>query len=110
MPLTDAAPTSPARAAPRARAGHGATLEAVLRDYGPSLARVARIYAPNPADREDRLQEIAVALLRALPRFCSDSHLGTVVYRIALNRAITGRARRGIAALEAIARALDEPA
>jgi RNA polymerase sigma factor (sigma-70 family) len=92
MPLTDIAPSAPIAATPPVAAG--TTLEAVLRDYGASLARIARIYASRPADREDLLQEIAVALLRALPRFRGESALGTFVYRVALNRAITRRARR----------------
>ncbi len=100
MPMTELVPTD-AQAATRPGRDHGAAaLEAVLRDYGASLARIARIYAPRPADREDLLQEIAVALLRALPRFRGESGLGTFVYRVALNRAITRRARRAPEALD----------
>jgi len=109
MPLTDTAPRALAAGTPPAAAAGTATLEAVLRDYGASLARVARIYAPNPADREDLLQEIAVALLRALPGYRGESRLGTFVYRVALNRAITRRARQAPATLdlEAVAEPLD---
>jgi hypothetical protein len=44
-------------------------LEQVQRDYGALLGRVAGSYAASPADRADPLQEFALALMAALPRF-----------------------------------------
>jgi RNA polymerase sigma factor (sigma-70 family) len=99
LPLTDEFLPRHGAQTPAGRDG-AVALETVLREYGASLGRIARIYAPRPADREDLLQDIAVALLRALPRFRGESSLGTFVYRVALNRAITRRARRPPEALD----------
>lgn len=76
------------------------TLEAVLAQYGASLARVARTYEASAAGREDLLQDVALALLKALPRYRGDSALGTFVYRVATNVAIDRLARRPPDALD----------
>lgn len=85
---------------PPAESPQTPALEAVLAEYGASLARVARTYEASRAGREDLLQDIAVALLQALPRFRGDSALGTFVYRVATNVAIDRLARQPPAALE----------
>ncbi|HVJ63442.1 MAG TPA: sigma-70 family RNA polymerase sigma factor, partial [Tahibacter sp.] len=85
---------------PQAESPQTPTLEAVLAEYGASLARVARTYEASRAGREDLLQDIAVALLQALPRFRGDSALGTFVYRVATNVAIDRLARLPPAALD----------
>ena len=66
----------------------------VIAEFGTTLARVAAIYAPPGADREDLVQEMAMALIRALPRHRGDSSLRTYVYRIAHNCGIRRIARR----------------
>ena len=66
---------------------------ALLEAYGPSLGRVAGVYARDPAEREDLLQEIVVAIWRALPRFRGECSERTFVFRIAHNRGITHIAR-----------------
>jgi RNA polymerase sigma-70 factor (ECF subfamily) len=71
-----------------------ATLDRVLAQYGPALARLARMYAPTPDDANDLLQEIAWALWRALPTFRGASSERTFVFRIAHNRGLTFRASR----------------
>lgn len=53
--------------------------------YGPALARVVASYAPSGADREDLAQEVAIALVRALPAFRGEASLKTYVLRIAHN-------------------------
>lgn len=53
--------------------------------YGPALARVVASYAPPGADREDLAQEVAMALVRALPAFRGEASLKTYVLRIAHN-------------------------
>jgi RNA polymerase sigma factor (sigma-70 family) len=70
--------------------------ERIVRDFGPALSRLAAAYAPDAADRDDLLQEILVAIWRALPRFRGESSERTFVFRVAHNRGITyqGRARR----------------
>ena len=62
--------------------------------FGPALARLAAGYEADPAEREDLVQEIAIALWRALPRFRGECSERTFVYRVAHNRGLTHRARR----------------
>jgi RNA polymerase sigma factor (sigma-70 family) len=69
-------------------------LEQVQRDYGALLGRVAGSYAASPADRADLLQEIALALMSALPRFRGESSLRTYVLRVAHNCGVRRIARR----------------
>jgi RNA polymerase sigma-70 factor (ECF subfamily) len=66
----------------------------ILAQYGPSLGRVVAAYAGSAADREDLAQEVALALVRALPRFRGESSLRTYVLRIAHNCGVRYSARR----------------
>lgn len=66
----------------------------LLADYGAALQRLTAGYADAPADREDLLQEIRVAIWQALPRFRGDASERTWVYRIAHNVAISASVRR----------------
>lgn len=68
--------------------------EAIWRDYGASLARLVAAYEASPDAREDLLQDIRLALWRALPGFRGDCLLRTFVYRVAHNRALTHAWRR----------------
>lgn len=68
--------------------------ERVVREYGPALRRIARAWERDPAVQEDVLQEILLALWRALPRFRGEASERTFVFRVALNRAMTHRSRR----------------
>lgn len=61
----------------------------VLSEHGASLRRVARSYEADPDGAEDLLQEICLALWRALPRFRAESSLRTFVFRIAHNRGLS---------------------
>lgn len=74
----------------RAREG---TLADVLAEFGPGIRQMTLAYAWSPADREDLYQEIAIALWRALPTFRGEASMGTFVFRIARNRAISFRTR-----------------
>jgi len=65
----------------------------VVREHGAALARLAAVYAAEPADRDDLLQEIWVAVWQALARFRGECSLRTFVYRIGHNRGLTFRAR-----------------
>lgn len=60
-------------------------IERVIAEFGPVLGRVAATYTSPHADRDDLLQEIAMALLTALPKYRGDSSLHTYVFRIAHN-------------------------
>lgn len=74
--------------------------EAVFRqwmaDHQGMLRRTAAGFAP-PADRDDLLQEMMIAVWHALPAFRADSSPGTFIYRVVHNCALTwhrGRRRR----------------
>ena len=67
--------------------------QSVLCQYGNALWRLTAGYASDRADREDLLQEILVALWKALPTFRGDSSLKTFVYRVGHNRGITHRSK-----------------
>jgi RNA polymerase sigma-70 factor (ECF subfamily) len=66
----------------------------LIAQYGDALSRLAAGYEAEPADRADLLQDIAVALWSALPRFRGECSERTFVYRIAHNRGLTHRSRR----------------
>jgi RNA polymerase sigma factor (sigma-70 family) len=67
---------------------------ALLAQHGASLARLAASYARAPGEREDLLQDIAMAIWQALPRFREESSERTFLFRIAHNRGISYIARR----------------
>ena len=58
------------------------------------LTRLAASYAANRSDRDDLLQEIAIALWRALPTFRGECTERTFLFRIAHNRCITHLSKR----------------
>ncbi len=66
----------------------------LMGEYGTALARLAAGYEADPHEREDLVQDIALAVWMALPRFRGDCSERTFVYRIAHNRGLTHRARR----------------
>lgn len=67
--------------------------ERLLAAHGPALSRLSASYTNTLSDRDDLLQEIAVAIWQALPRFRGECSERTFLYRIAHNRAITYLAR-----------------
>jgi RNA polymerase sigma-70 factor, ECF subfamily len=69
-------------------------LNALLGVHGSALARLAASYVNAPADRDDLLQDIVVAIWRALPRFRGECSERTFIFRIAHNRAIAYITRR----------------
>ena len=69
-------------------------LDEVIRAHGDALERVVWGYVDTASDRDDLMQEILMALWRALPRFRRESALRTFVLRVAHNRAITFATRR----------------
>ena len=66
----------------------------MIRAHGDALERVVWGYVDNASDREDLMQEILMALWRALPRFRGESSLRTFVLQVAHNRSITFATRR----------------
>jgi RNA polymerase sigma-70 factor (ECF subfamily) len=77
-------------------------------EYGPALARLAGSYTNSPSDADDLLQEIAIAVWRALPGFRGECSERTFLYRIAHNRAIAYLARNRPRAVTAGAAGGDE--
>lgn len=63
-------------------------IEDVLREHGPLLARIAGSYEAEPARRDDLLQEISLAVWKALPAWRGDASLRTFAARVAHNRAL----------------------
>jgi len=57
------------------------------------ILKVCRVYAWNPADRDDLYQEILFQIWRALPGLKQDTHANTWLYRIAINTSISFRRR-----------------
>jgi RNA polymerase sigma-70 factor (ECF subfamily) len=70
------------------------SFDRLLAANGRALMRLAAAYTDTSSDRDDLLQEIAMALWQALPRFRSECSERTFLYRIATNRAIAYLARR----------------
>jgi RNA polymerase sigma factor (sigma-70 family) len=66
----------------------GKSIDEVIRDYGPALARVAGSYERDRALRDELLQEIFMAIVSALPRLQDAEKLKPFVFRIAHNRAV----------------------
>jgi RNA polymerase sigma factor (sigma-70 family) len=69
-------------------------LRRLLGIHGRALERIAASYAHTAADREDLLQDFAVALWTALPAFRGDCSEKTFVLRVAHNRALAFLAKR----------------
>jgi RNA polymerase sigma factor (sigma-70 family) len=67
---------------------------ALLNANLPALGRLAGSYAGSTGERDDLLQEIALALWQALPRFRGECSERTFLFRIAHNRCINHIARR----------------
>ncbi|HSH44485.1 MAG TPA: RNA polymerase sigma factor [Longimicrobiales bacterium] len=67
---------------------------ALLRENDARLRRICRVYGSDPEDVRDLYQDILVQLWRSLPSFAGDSEMGTWVYRVALNTALSHRRKR----------------
>jgi RNA polymerase sigma-70 factor (ECF subfamily) len=68
--------------------------DAVIAEHAAFLGRVAATYEREPAAREELLQEIALAVWRALPSFRGQSTIRTFLGRIAHHRAVSHVVRR----------------
>lgn len=65
----------------------------LVRRYGPSMFRVARLYVPSRTVAEEVVQEAWLAALTAIGRFEGRSSLKTWLFRILTNKARTRAAR-----------------
>ncbi|MEO8703164.1 MAG: RNA polymerase sigma factor [Kofleriaceae bacterium] len=71
----------------RHHAGDTTAFEAMYRGHAVAVyRRLSRILGPI-AEREDLMQDVFVALHRALPGFRGEARLSTLIHRIAINRA-----------------------
>ena len=61
----------------------------LLEEHKRILYKVASSYCRNPADRQDLVQEMAVALWKSFGRYDDRHRFSTWMYRIALNVAIS---------------------
>jgi RNA polymerase sigma-70 factor (ECF subfamily) len=77
------------------RAGDEDAFRALVREYHPSLVRVARIYVPTQAAAEEVAQETWLGVLNGLSRFEGRSSLRTWIFRILANIAKTRAQRDG---------------
>lgn len=59
-----------------------------------ALARLAASYTRTASDRDDLLQDIALALWQALPRFRGECSERTFLFRIAHNRCVSRLSRK----------------
>lgn len=66
----------------------GMTIDEVIREYGPALARMAASYERDRALREELVQEILIAIVSALPRLQDPAKIKPFLFRIAHNRAV----------------------
>ncbi len=57
------------------------------------MRRLSTVYTASPSDREDLVQDIFLAVWRALPAFRGDASERTWLYRIAHNVALTWQTR-----------------
>lgn len=67
--------------------------QAALKDFGPMLNRIGSAYEFDPELRRDLVQEMALALWRALPKFEGRASLKTFAARIAHYRGVDHVAR-----------------
>ncbi len=65
-----------------------ADITQLLNDYAPLLARIATTYEADPGLRQDLIQDMSLAVWRALDSFRGEANLKTFVARIAHNRAV----------------------
>jgi RNA polymerase sigma-70 factor (ECF subfamily) len=75
--------------------GDEAAFSALVRELGPSLLRVARLYVSTQAVAEEVVQEAWLGLLTGLPRFEGRSSLKTWLFRVLVNTAKTRGEREG---------------
>ena len=74
----------------------------LLAENGSALSRVAASYTNSAADRDDLVQETALAIWRALPHFRGECSARTFLFRIAHNRAVTYLTQRRARTVEAV--------
>jgi RNA polymerase sigma-70 factor, ECF subfamily len=77
------------------RSGDEETFATLVRSYGPSMLRVARLYVGSRAVAEEVVQEAWIAVLNGSARFEGRSSLKTWIFRILANKAKTRAVKEG---------------
>jgi RNA polymerase sigma factor (sigma-70 family) len=67
--------------------------DAIAREHGAMIARIARSYEANAGRAEELVQEIWLAVWQALPNFRGEAKMRSFIARVAHNRAISHVAR-----------------
>jgi len=70
-----------------------AEIDRIIAEMGPALLRAAAAYERDPGLREDLLQEMLIAIARALPKLRDPARLRPFVFRIAHNKGVDHVAR-----------------
>jgi RNA polymerase sigma factor (sigma-70 family) len=88
--------------------------ERIFAAYGPAFVRLTSCYEARPEAREDLLQEILIAIWKALPGFRGECSERTFAFRVAHNRCLThvwkrGRSRESADELPEVADARGNP-
>jgi RNA polymerase sigma-70 factor (ECF subfamily) len=83
------------------------TFEIWVREHAGILHRVANGFATG-ADRDDLMQELLLAVWRAVPAYAGESKVSTFLYRVAHNAALTWR-RGAVTYARHVARLAAEP-
>ena len=81
----------------RLRARDEQAFAELVREWSPSMLRLARTYVTDRAAAEEVVQEAWLGVLQGIDRFEGRSQLKTWVYRILVNRAMTKGRPRGAA-------------
>jgi RNA polymerase sigma-70 factor, ECF subfamily len=93
------------------RAGDESAFRQLVREYGPAMLRVARMFVSSQAVAEEVVQEAWVGVLNGIGRFEGRSSLKTWIFRILTNTAKTRGMREGRSVpLSSLAGADDEAA
>jgi RNA polymerase sigma-70 factor, ECF subfamily len=58
------------------------------------ILKISRAYTTTAHDREDLINDIALELWKAFPRFKGDSKLSTWIYRVALNTSMNYKRKK----------------
>ncbi len=68
-------------------------IQDILLEHWPMHARLAGSYAGNAAQQDDLLQDMAIAVWQALPRWRGEGSIRAFIARVAHNRAIDALAK-----------------
>ena len=61
----------------------------LVRENEARIRKICRVYTNGPEKRRDLFQDVLIELWRSLPSFEGEAEVGTWMYRVALNTALT---------------------